>query len=148
SLNRFLAAFALILSAMAIPSYAQSNAGIIRGTVTDQNGAKVQDAAVRLSNSIAKYEQSGKTDSNGVFQLIDVPFNRYLLSTEASGFAPTTNEVVVRSNLVQQLDVKLEVNPVSATVNVTTTAENLLNPNKTTPSVVIDENRIRTFPTS
>ncbi|HEY6122086.1 MAG TPA: TonB-dependent receptor, partial [Pyrinomonadaceae bacterium] len=148
SLNRFLTACALTLFVMAVSSYSQSNVGVIRGRVTDQNGAGIQGVTVRLDNAIAKYEQIGHTDSGGTFQLIDVPFNRYLLTVEAVGFATTTDELVVRSNLVQQLDVKLSVNLVSASVNIATTANSLLNPNKTTPSVVIDENRIRTFPTS
>ncbi|HEX6717525.1 MAG TPA: TonB-dependent receptor [Pyrinomonadaceae bacterium] len=148
SLNRFLPAIALILFSMGVPSYSQSNAGVIRGTVVDQNGAAVQGATVRLTNSVAKYEQTGRTDASGAFKLIDVPFNHYLLTIEADGFATTNEDIVVTSNLVRQLDVKLSVNPVSASVNVTAAPEDLLNPNKTTPSVVIDENRIRTFPTS
>src|SRR5262245_57942700 len=119
-LNRFLPAIALILFSMAVPSYSQSNAGVIRGTVVDQNGAGVQGATVRLTNSVAKYEQTGHTDAVGAFKLIDVPFNRYLLTIEAVGFATANKEIVVTSNLVQQLDVKLSVNPVSASVNVTT----------------------------
>jgi hypothetical protein len=146
--TRFLTAFALILFAIAVQSSAQSNAGIVRGTVTDQNGAGVQGATVRLANAIARYDQAVNTDARGSFKLIDVPFNSYQLTVAAAGFATLTREIGVRSNLVQQLDVKLSVNPVSATVNVATTAENLINPDKTTPSVVIDENRIRSFATS
>ncbi len=126
---------------------AQANAGFVRGTVTDEHGAVVQGATVRLTNAITEYVQTAITDAQGNYQLVDVPFSSYTLTVEANGFAHTTRAVVVRSNLLQRTDVQLSVAPLSQTVNVVSEHE-LLDAEKTAPSVVIDRTRIETFPTA
>jgi hypothetical protein len=146
--RHWLGAIILILVALTLPGRAQSNAGVIRGTVTDQHGAIVQGATVRLANAITKYAQVGATDAQGRYQLIDVPFNSYLLAVDATGFERAIRQLVVRSNLVLNVDVKLGVKPVTETVNVNSVRGDLLDLDKTAPSVVIDKNRIENFPTS
>jgi hypothetical protein len=125
---------------------AQSNVGVVRGTLKDQAGAVVKDATVRLVNPINGYTQTVVTDGGGNYEFVDVPFNRYTLTAEAKGFDVASREVVVRSSLVQEVDVQLAVASVQQTVDVF--SGNLLEPEKTAPSVVIDRNRILTFPTS
>ena len=127
-------------------TYAQSNVGVVRGTVKDQAGAVVKDATARLVNPLNGYTQTVATDGGGNFQFVDVPFNHYTLTVESQGFDVATREVVVRSSLVQEVDVQLAVASVRQTVDVF--SGNLLEPEKTAPSVVIDRNRILTFPTS
>jgi hypothetical protein len=137
----------ILLLVATLPVAAQSNAGVIRGTIRDQNDAVLQGATIRLSNAVTKYSQVAASNALGSFQLIDVPFNSYQLTVEAPGFEIATREIVVRSNLVLQIDMKLDVKTVSASVNVSTGVD-LLNRDKTAPSVVIDKNRIENFPTS
>ena len=103
---------AVILLALTLSSSAQTSTAIIRGTVTDKTGAVVAGAKVRLANSITNYSQETVTDNQGAYRLIDVPFNEYRLTAESAGFEPATRDVVVRSNLLQQLDVQLGVAPV------------------------------------
>jgi hypothetical protein len=104
-------AAATILLALTLSGYAQTSTAIIRGTITDKTGAVVAGAKVRLTNSITNYSQETVTDNRGAYRLIDVPFNEYRLAAESAGFEPASREVVVRSNLVQQLDVQLGVAP-------------------------------------
>ena len=125
---------------------AQSGVGTVRGTVKDQAGATVPGASVRLINPITGYTQTAVTGGDGTFQLVDVPFNRYTLTAEAKGFDVASRELTVRSSLAQEVDVQLAVASVRQEVNVF--SGNLLEPEKTAPSVVIDRNRILTFPTS
>jgi len=125
--------------------FAQSNTAIIRGVISDKTGAVVAGAKVRLSNSITNYAQETVTDSQGAYRLIDVPFNDYRLNVEASGFEAETREVIVRSNLMQRVDVQLGVAPVRQEVNVSAVSE-LIEPEKTAPTTVIDQTRILRFP--
>lgn len=136
-----------ILLSIAASGYAQSNTAIIRGTVTDKTGAVVSGAKVRLTNAITGYSQEAVTDAQGACRMIDVPFNDYKLTVEAAAFEPASREVIVRSNLAQQIDVQLGVAPVRQEVNVSSTSE-LIEPEKTAPSTIIDHNRILRFPTS
>lgn len=141
-----LCAAAVVVLVLAAGACAQSNVGSIRGTLRDQAGAVVQGATVRLVNPINGYTQTAVTGGDGTYRLIDVPFNRYTLTVEAKGFEVAPREVVVRSSLVQEIDVQLAVASVQQQVDVF--SGNLLEPEKTAPSVVIDRERILTFPTS
>ncbi len=137
----------VIMLALASASYAQSNTAIVRGAVTDKTGAVVAGAKVLLTNSITNYAQETVTDGQGAYRLIDVPFNDYKLNVETAGFEPETKEVIVRSNLAQRVDVQLGVAPVRQEVTVSATSE-LIEPEKTAPTTVIDQTRILRFPTS
>src|SRR5438874_1382701 len=136
-----LTVFATVASA-----FAQTNAGIIRGTVKDPTGKVVPGVTVRLTNPINKYSQTNVTDREGVYQLIDVPFNRYKLTFDATGFGTTVQEIEIISNLVQQLDAQLKVGEIRQVVDVTPN-DTLIDPEKTAPSVIIDRNQILNFPT-
>ncbi|HEY0378143.1 MAG TPA: TonB-dependent receptor [Pyrinomonadaceae bacterium] len=143
----YLYAILIVLLTLSPSSQAQTNAGFIRGTVTDPNGATVSDAVVRLTNPLTNYTQTAETRSDGSYQLVDVPFNRYTLTVEAKGFEVSTQDVTVQSDLVQHVDVRLGVAPVRQAVTVGA-ANDLLDVNKTAPSTVIDRTRILTFATS
>ncbi|HEY3137980.1 MAG TPA: TonB-dependent receptor [Blastocatellia bacterium] len=136
-----------LLLALTANAYARSNTAIIRGTITDKTGAVVSGATVRLTNAITTYVQEATSDSQGGYRLVDVPLGDYTLTVETSGFEPSTRGVTVRTNLAQHIDVQLGVAPVSQTVNVSANNE-LLEPEKTAPTTVIDRNRILRFPTS
>ena len=137
-------AICLVLMAAA---HAQSKSAAIRGTVTDPSGQVVLGATVRLTNAISNYAQSTATDDSGAYQLVDVPFNLYMLTVEARGFDVFTREVVVRSNLTHQLDVRLEVAPFRQQVSVVA-GDELIDAEKTAPSIVIDSSRILESPTA
>jgi outer membrane receptor for Fe3+-dicitrate len=137
----------IILLTLASAGFAQSNTAIIRGVISDKTGAVVAGAKIRLTNSITNYAQETVTDPQGAYRLIDVPFNDYKLNVEASGFEADNREVIVRSNLAQRVDVQLGVAPVRQEVNVSAVSE-LIEPEKTAPTTVIDQTRILRFPTS
>src|SRR5690242_18740960 len=137
---------ALALCLSVTTAYAQSNAGIVRGVVTDKNNAAVAGAKVQLTNAVTRYSQTTTTDSQGAYRLIDVPFNDYQLTVEAAGFEATTRDVSVHSNLAQQIDVQPGVAPLRQQVNVTA-EHGLIEPEKTAPTTVIDRNLIQRFPT-
>ena len=128
-------------------AYGQSNTSMIRGVVADKSSAVVSGARVRLTNSISNYTQSTVTDAQGSYRLIDVPFNDYRLTVEAAGFENATRQLIVRSNLAQQVDVQLGVQAVRQELNVSGSQE-LIEPEKTAPTTVLDRNWILRFPTS
>ncbi len=131
--------------ALGAPGRAQANAGTIRGKVTDPSGGVIQGTTLRLGNPFNDYAQTAVTGADGTYQLIDVPFNSYTLAVEAAGFESFTREIVVRSNLALQVDVQLKVASVRQQVSVLAGGQ-LIDAEKTAPSVVIDSNRVLTFP--
>ncbi|HEY0547026.1 MAG TPA: TonB-dependent receptor [Pyrinomonadaceae bacterium] len=138
----------IMLCCLPLTTRAQVNSGMVRGIVRDQAGAVVPGATVSLTNEITGYRQRTRTEADGSYRLVEVPFNRYVLSVSANGFELSSREVVVASTLTQQVDAQLAVAPVKGQVSVSSSTGNLLETDKSAPSVVVDQTRIQTFPTS
>ena len=120
SLRRLLQTAAQMALAVACAGLAsaQSNSGLINGTVTDSTGAVVPGASVTLSNSVSGYTRTGKSDGAGHFQFINIPFNPYQLSVSSAGFQSSTKRIDVNSIVAQTVTVPLAIASSSTTVNV------------------------------
>ncbi len=134
------AAFLAILCiALGQYGYAQSgNSTSITGTVVDPSGAVVVNAAVEVQNPVSGYSRSTVTDSAGKFTFPNVPFNPYHLTVTGEGFAPSVQDVDVRSSVPVNLTVKMNVPTSSESVTVETSAEDLL---ENTPTFHTDVDR-------
>ncbi len=110
----------------AVPSIlrAQSNSGVIQGTVTDPSKAAVPGAKVRIENPVSHHVDEVQTDANGMFRIPNIPFNPYHLTVTAPGFSNFTQDVDVRSTVPISMDITLMVG--GATTNITVTAENAI----------------------
>jgi len=103
---------------------AQSNSGIIQGTVTDPSKAAVPGAKVHIENPVSHHTNDVTTDTNGHFEIPNVPFNPYHLTVTAPGFSTFAQDVDVRSTVPINMDITLTL--ASATTNVTVTADNAI----------------------
>jgi hypothetical protein len=101
------------------------NAGSINGTVTDPTGAVVPGATVEIHNPVSQLTRSTKTDSSGTFSFPNVPLNPYHLTVMSQGFAPSAQDVEVRSSLPVSVKVTLSITA-AETVNVESEAGDLL----------------------
>jgi hypothetical protein len=97
---------------------AQSNSGVLTGTITDPGGAAIPEATVTVQNPISGLVRTAKTDSAGHFQFTNLPFNSYHLTAEATGFAPVAKDASVQSTVPVDLKVALKVAGSSTTVTV------------------------------
>jgi len=118
--NSFLAVFLVVacLFSSAGVVKAQSNSGSLSGTVVDPSGAVVANAPVEIHNPVSEYDRTTTTDSSGNFAFPNVPFNPYHLSVTATGFAPDSQDVDVRSTVPLNVKISLEVAGTSSTVTV------------------------------
>src|SRR5829696_3176010 len=108
-------ATALILCASA---FAQARIGTIQGTVKDPNGAVVPNAKVTVTQSVTGYNQTARTDADGAFKLVNVPFNTYTVRAEASGFQAVEQAIDLESGIPLNVDLALAVAGSSETVTV------------------------------
>src|SRR5215470_5430542 len=71
------------------PSGSQGSAtsGTIRGTVTDQSGAVIAGATVKVTGIQAVTTFTAKSDDEGEFNVSDLPFADYAVAISAPGFA-------------------------------------------------------------
>jgi len=110
----------VFLLALGIHTYAQSgsNSGSINGTVLDPTGAVVPNATVEIHNPVSHFDRSTTTDKSGNFSLPNIPFNPYHFSVTAAGFAPSAQEVDIRSIVAVSLKINLQVSGSSTIVTV------------------------------
>ncbi len=102
------------------------NAGTVQGTVTDPSGAAVPGATVTVLNRVSNYKRSATTDSAGAYRLNNLPPNPYHLEASASGFAPTEQDVDVRTTVPIEMNIKLVLAGATTTVNVEAAGADLL----------------------
>ena len=109
--------FTLSLAASAL---AQS-AGAIKGTVTDDNGAKIGGAQVVLSSSTG-VNLNTTTDESGAFEYKNLRSGSYFIEVKANGFSTFTSEEI-RFSRGENTDVavQLKVAAINASVVVTAT---------------------------
>ncbi len=124
-----LAAFMVVLSlALGFHAYAQSGGSStsVTGSVVDPTGAVVPNAVVEIRNPVSGFERTVTTDSGGKFSIPNVPFNPYHLSVTGPGFAPSAQDVDVRSIVPVAVSITLQVKGSSETVTVEGAGQDLL----------------------
>jgi len=109
-------------------TYAQSGGSstTLNGTVVDQSGAVVPNAAVEIHNPVSGFVRTTVTDNSGKFSIPNVPFNPYHFTVTAQGFAVYAQDVDVRSLVSMNLSISLRVESSSETVTVESTGQDLL----------------------
>lgn len=120
-------------------------AGSITGSVIDPNGAVVPNASVTLSNPITGYKRTATADADGTFHFDNIPPNNYQLEISASGFAPATQTVTVRTAVPITVKIPLEVTSATETVTVTSNAANVIE-NISTTHTDVDQTLINRLP--
>lgn len=113
-------------------------AGTIGGTVTDPSGAVISQATIEIRNPITGYKQATRADGSGTFRLLNVPPNPYHLQVSAPGFAPSEQDITVRTSVPISLTIPLALAGETTTMNVEATGETLV---ETDPSSHTDVNR-------
>ena len=92
--------------------------GAVRGNVHDPDGTAVPDTNVDLTNSSGGQRLSTTTDEDGVFEFTKVPPGNYALHVIIPGFEPVEKPVVVGSEPLARIRVKLKIAQVSEKVTV------------------------------
>ena len=90
----------------------------MRGSVLDPSGAAVQGAAVDIQNPVSHFSRSLLTDSQGRFEVDNIPYNPYHLTVTARGFQPFTQDVDVRSAVPFEAKISLKIGAATSEVTV------------------------------
>jgi hypothetical protein len=98
----------------------------ITGTVTDQTGAVIQNAQVRLVNENGQLLATTRSDSEGRYQFADLPRGTFQLEFEAMGFThQKVQNVAVNSSTGTKQDVTLQVGASTTVVTVAASTTSL-----------------------
>lgn len=116
---------------------AQTSTSQISGTVRDNTGAVVPEAAVTLTHEATGVAYKQRTTQAGLYSFPSIPVGPYTLSVEMQGFRTariTKNTLEVNTPLT--VDVTLELGQLSDVVSVEGTAEAIQTANATIGNVV------------
>ena len=101
------------------------NSTSVGGVVVDPSGAVVNNANVQIDNPVSAFSRTTTTDSNGRFNIANVPFNPYHLTVRGAGFSPYTQDVEVRSSVPLNLKIPLALKTAATTINVESSGADL-----------------------
>lgn len=113
----------VVLFAAAAVVRAQTSAGEVNGTVTDNSGGAISGAAVKLTNQGTNVTKEGQTNANGYFVFINVLPGSYVLTVEKQGFKTAQVsgfDMQVNQTLTQ--NIRLDVGAISESVTVSAEA--------------------------
>jgi outer membrane receptor protein involved in Fe transport len=133
----------VIIFSTAHVARAQNSSGSISGTVKDAFDAAVADADVSLTNSQQVVLSDTNTDAQGRFKFDNIPAGSYVLVIARSDFSVQRQVVQVIAGRTMNVDVVLQLNPVTALVTVTSEAGLVAEARSVAQPVnVIDEEQI------
>lgn len=113
-------ASALLVASVATTISAQTNKGTIKGTVTDQNRAVVQDATVTATNVATNDERTVKTGDDGTYEILALEPGAYKVTVKAATFSDTVQEnIVVQTSSTAVVDIMLTAGAGTNVVTVT-----------------------------
>src|ERR1035437_10662554 len=100
--------FICLLVQVAPSLIAQTTSGVVRGTVSDESGRAVANAAVTATSIDTGQKQSANTGPDGTYKLVLPPGN-YRLAFEAAGFKTLEiSSATINGTVPEVLDAKLE----------------------------------------
>ncbi len=133
--------------AMLLPGFApaQGLLGTILGNVSDASGAAVGDVSVTAKNLATNLQVNATTQSNGLYQIPNLPIGAYSVSFKKTGFEVETHpQILVQAERAATVNGALRVGAVSTTVEVTGTP--LLNETDPTNGYILDKKTITETP--
>ena len=113
----------LLVLALALSANAQSNYGVVTGTVTDSQHLPVVGAALQMKAASTGATRHLVTNQQGIFEASALLPDDYVLTTEAPGFAPQMQSVRLEVGQELAVAINLTVNPVKQGVLVTGASE-------------------------
>lgn len=115
-----------IISLMLVCSaigWTQGDRGTITGTVTDQSGAVVPDAKIKVVHVGTNAQRTTEASGTGDYTIPALLAGTYRVEVEANGFKTLVrNDVAVTPGATQRLDASLTIGEVSDTVEVSAQA--------------------------
>jgi len=135
-----------LIGVITLPAAAQESRGAITGTVTDQQGALLPRASVKIVNTATNLATTTATNESGIYVVPFISSGVYNMTVSASGFKNAVREnVEVRVGDRLQIDFRLEVGNITEQITVTGEAE-LVEASTASRGQVIDSAKVSDLP--
>lgn len=138
---------AVFLLTAIVPAMAQTSKGFVTGTIEDQNGASIPNAAVKITNLTTGVTRDTVADNAGSFRLDAVDPGAYRLEASAQGFKTAKlDRIEVNAAQTLNLAVRLEIGSPTEQVIVTAGNEVVIQNADGTRVNTLGEREIRDLP--
>src|SRR5436190_4971818 len=117
----------------------QARIGSVQGVVKDPTGALVPNAKITITQPVTGYNQTTQTDAQGLFKLVNVPFNTYKVRVEASGFHPDEESVDLETTIPLNLELSVSLEEATAAVTVSTASGAMLETDRTASDTALNQ---------
>ena len=135
-----------LLLVFACSARAQSTFGTVVGNVADASGAPVASTDVTLTNLGTNEKRTSTTNSDGLYQFVNVTPGQYSVSVEKPGFKRIVRSPVrVETESTAKIDLSLQVGELTQTVEVTAQTP-LLQPESSSLGQVVDTRKTDELP--
>jgi Carboxypeptidase regulatory-like domain/TonB-dependent Receptor Plug Domain len=138
----FFAATALLSILLLTPAtWAQDATGKVAGNITDATGAVVPGATVEVTNLETTITKRAVADSQGFYQVLQLPIGRYEITAEATGFSKSVSRPAnaLEINQTLRVDITLEVGAATEHVTVDSQPSTVETQNSTVGGTVTGE---------
>jgi len=126
---------------------AQLDEGAITGTVTDQTGAVIPHASVKLTDVDTDLVLATESNGSGVYVFEPIKIGRYSVSVTAPGFSTTTESgIEVHVNDRLNVNIRLQAGSTAVTVQVNADAAPLLQTEDSSTGQVMTQKEIIDIP--
>jgi len=129
------------LLCLLIPAVLSAATGNVRGIVHDPQHRPLPGAQIVLHGPNAGATKNVQSDSNGEFQINDVPEGNYTVDVSAQGFRQLEQQVTVAADKSPVLHFQLEIAPLNSSLNVSD-ANSKLNPQTSTVQTLVSPTEI------
>ncbi len=134
---------------LAVAALAQTEAGLITGTVHDNSGAVIADAKVTVKSISTGATREATTNSSGLYSFPSLKADAYDVTIEAKGFQKFTRRVQVGVGSTNEISAQLTVGSSETVVEVSGVAETTaVNTETQTLSEVVTAKQLEELPTS
>jgi hypothetical protein len=128
-----------------VAALAQTTASIT-GTITDDTGAVVPQAAVTVTNIGTGQKRNVVTDSRGQYSALSLEVGQYEIRAESGGFTPIVrNGINLAVGQQAVVDIQLKIGAVQETLNVTEEVP-LVNTTPQSTAGLINEEQVKDLP--
>ncbi len=103
--------------------FGQVTGGAVNGSISDENGAAVPNATIKLTDKLRGQEFTIQTTGTGSYLFPNVPVGSYTVSIDATGFGTFTREVVVTLNQTATVDATLRAAGATGVVDIVAGSE-------------------------
>jgi Carboxypeptidase regulatory-like domain/TonB dependent receptor len=135
---------ALILL-VSFPTFAQQTLGSINGTVTDQSGAVVQGASVKIRNLATNLVVTADSREDGSFSAVDLQIGTYEVVFSKQGFKQEVHsQILLQGGLTTTLNARLQPGEIASSVTVSSTP--LLNETDTSNGYTLGADLVQEIP--